>query len=493
MDKKINTANEVDKTASTPAANDKAKAAKPIIIASDNIATIDVKPYIPPVHQRYDLLPASRKNKTEVYAWPEELVEADSHISEHYPTELDRSETYIIPRREESYAQYFARLRDYQQEYASEDPDLAQEIAIAAEFMKLVNRKEYWSIVRFVGKEPVGFKGLTPGHCYYWPCSPEHPEYEGVIDDEEFTSYLYPCDPAYWEIVEDPTHMAVRALAGDADTIDTWDPASDDEHSEFFEWAQSMGLTTKIKGSYYMMLQPYPWAASESEQDTFTCPTCGTSSDFRYWSVVNAQENPELTRAILEGSFFVKTCASCGALVRIGHPCLYLSPEQHWCIYFVTDDQMKAAARKMFKGLHADDDRLTATGDYEGPAMSTHRIVCTPSEFIDKVCVCEAGLDDRVVELVKLGVAGLARDNSSLPADLADDAYYLRFAGEHDGALSFEIERVDDPSASRGCEISKGAYGLFADLLSRSPMATAQAFLVGRRWARSASEVLPKE
>ena len=92
---------------------------------------------------------------------------------------------------------------------------------------KRMNVKEDWSVVRYVGHEyddkPRVF-GLTRGRCYYWPCSKERPVYEGVIDDEEFTSYLYPCDAECWEIVLDPTGMAARALAGDADTLHAWYP-----------------------------------------------------------------------------------------------------------------------------------------------------------------------------------------------------------------------------------------------------------------------------
>ena len=37
-------------------------------------------------------------------------------------------------------------------------------------------------------------------------------EYEGVIDDEEFTSYLYSTEPEDWEILEDPTGMAYNTM-----------------------------------------------------------------------------------------------------------------------------------------------------------------------------------------------------------------------------------------------------------------------------------------
>lgn len=66
--------------------------------------------------------------------------------------------------------------------------------------------------MKYIGESTDGVSGLTHGRCYYWPCSTKNPVYEGVIDDEEFTSYLYPVDANLWEIIEDPTGMAKRAI-----------------------------------------------------------------------------------------------------------------------------------------------------------------------------------------------------------------------------------------------------------------------------------------
>ncbi len=94
------------------------------------------------------------------------------------------------------------------------------------------------SVLKYVGESTGGIGGFTHGRYYYWPCSVEEPEYEGVIDDEEFTSYLANIghsDIAYqlleeagangvkgfaserdiWEIVEDPTGMAARVFGLD--------------------------------------------------------------------------------------------------------------------------------------------------------------------------------------------------------------------------------------------------------------------------------------
>ena len=35
-----------------------------------------------------------------------------------------------------------------------------------------------------------------------------------MVDDEEFTSYLYPTDPDLWVILEDPTGMAYNTIYG---------------------------------------------------------------------------------------------------------------------------------------------------------------------------------------------------------------------------------------------------------------------------------------
>ena len=99
------------------------------------------------------------------------------------------------------------------------------------------DQKENWSVLKYVGRSTGGIGGFTHGRYYYWPCSVETPEYEGVIDDEEFTSYIasignaspyqsldeaaadegvkeFASQCADWEIVEDSTGMAARILHG---------------------------------------------------------------------------------------------------------------------------------------------------------------------------------------------------------------------------------------------------------------------------------------
>lgn len=181
-------------------------------------------PYIPPEHEQYDLLPYRRANGGEVFSYPAELNAVEDMLFEReFPNGSDSRTAQLIPYGMASYAEYFDLLASIKNKYRETDPELADALGWLAEAVKRMNVKEEWSVVRYVGDECTdSMTTLTKGRCYYWPCSREHPVYEGVIDDEEFTSYLYPCDPTSWEIVLDPMGMAARALSGEAETVSSW-------------------------------------------------------------------------------------------------------------------------------------------------------------------------------------------------------------------------------------------------------------------------------
>ena len=169
--------------------------------------SLEEGPYIPAEHVEYDLLPRCRKNGGEVFSYPAELEAIDELLSKHeYAEDPERRISLLIPYGERSYFCYLNRLTSYIEKYRELDPDLSELIEWLVGAMRRANVKENWSIVRYIGDqydevESGQSNGLTRGRCYYWPCSKEHPVYEGVIDNEEFTSYLYPCDPDSWEIV----------------------------------------------------------------------------------------------------------------------------------------------------------------------------------------------------------------------------------------------------------------------------------------------------
>lgn len=164
-------------------------------------------PYIPKEHEKYDLLPFCRENSGEVFSYSCEMENTICDL-------LPEGES-VIPYGFDSYESFDKQLDDYITQYGTDNGKQNRLGHLLAEYkgnIKLRNIKEIWSIVKYVGESTGGVSGLIHDKYYYWPCSIEEPEYEGVIDDEEFTSYLYPTDSHLWEIAEDPTGMAARYL-----------------------------------------------------------------------------------------------------------------------------------------------------------------------------------------------------------------------------------------------------------------------------------------
>lgn len=159
-------------------------------------------PYIPKEHEKYNLLPFCREHGGEVFEYPCDLLD---ELEEYIP-----SEDQLTPYGFKSYEEYNQEIDRIARRFL----DQPQVMDLFAEFKTQIyemNRKEQWSVLKYIGTE---VDGLTLGRNYYWPSSFSNPVYRGVVDDEEFTSYLYPTDADLWEILEDPTGMAYNTIYG---------------------------------------------------------------------------------------------------------------------------------------------------------------------------------------------------------------------------------------------------------------------------------------
>lgn len=171
-------------------------------------------PYIPEEHKQYSVLPYCREHGGEVFQyhnWPEQqLMEL---VGEH-----------LIPYGYASYEDYYQTIDGLIQKHVNE-PETVSLLNDIKEKIRGWNHKEDWSICKFIGEDIGDVLGVHYGGYYYWPCSAENPHFEGVIDDEEFTAYLYPTDADLWEIVVDPTGMAYRTIleGEDAETSENFD------------------------------------------------------------------------------------------------------------------------------------------------------------------------------------------------------------------------------------------------------------------------------
>jgi len=158
--------------------------------------------YIPEEHKKYKLLPCTI-NKREVFEYPD--LTFIENLLDGYPVRL-------IPYNFFSYEEYYNNLDEIDECYSRRIIGLHEAIEKLRKEMVKLNKKEEWSICRYIGESTDNVFGLTKNQCYYWPTTKVNPTFRGVIDDEEFTGYFYDLDKDDWEILEDPTGMAKRAI-----------------------------------------------------------------------------------------------------------------------------------------------------------------------------------------------------------------------------------------------------------------------------------------
>lgn len=162
-------------------------------------------PYIPKEHEKYNLLPLCREYGGEVFEYPSNLLcKLEKFI---------KPDDQLDPYGFKSYQEYDSEIDRVAQRFADQ-PDV---MALFAEYksqIRAMNCKEQWSVLRYIGPADDRLFSVTPGKNYYWPSQEAKPVYSGVIDDEEYTAYLYPTDSDLWEILEDPTGMAYNTIYG---------------------------------------------------------------------------------------------------------------------------------------------------------------------------------------------------------------------------------------------------------------------------------------
>jgi len=134
---------------------------------------------------------------------------------------------------------------------------------------------------------------------------------------------------------------------------------------------------------------------SLSEEQPITCPGCNATSMARIHRSVNVQTEPTLKEQLLTGRLFAFACPSCGRTSRVVHPELvYHDPRRGLLV------QMDALGKFDAASLRSLESSL--------PPLT--RVVRDSNALLEKVKVFDAGLDDRVIEVLKLVLASQNAD-----------------------------------------------------------------------------------
>ncbi|TNE45034.1 MAG: hypothetical protein EP343_27570 [Deltaproteobacteria bacterium] len=122
------------------------------------------------------------------------------------------------------------------------------------------------------------------------------------------------------------------------------------------------------------------------------CPRCEQAQDITAWQSVHTTQDPELKEQLLDRTLHQLTCSSCGEVTAFTLPMVVHDPSHPSMIWLSPDGT--------FPVSHAE--TLMENLPDEIIHRYAFRTVGSHNELIEKIRCFDDGLDDRVMELVKL-------------------------------------------------------------------------------------------
>lgn len=135
------------------------------------------------------------------------------------------------------------------------------------------------------------------------------------------------------------------------------------------------------------------------------CPQCQLEQDAKLVQSINTRQHPELKARLLAGDLNMLDCAACGKRTLLSATLLYHDPDRaYFCQACPGGEPAMAAGEAAFQTIGA---------------VGTRRLVPSQNALAEKVKLLEAGLDDRVIEVLK--VILLAAESEDLNSILLFD------------------------------------------------------------------------
>jgi len=132
---------------------------------------------------------------------------------------------------------------------------------------------------------------------------------------------------------------------------------------------------------------------------------CGSSFEGELWDSLHVSRRPDVRDQILDGTFHRFACPACGQPVGVERRLAYTDfPRRQWFTVFPRidlrhRDELVAFARASFQATMVE--RAPALVQAWAPAL-TERAVFGLASLREKLVVLDAGLDDRLIEALKL-------------------------------------------------------------------------------------------
>lgn len=150
---------------------------------------------------------------------------------------------------------------------------------------------------------------------------------------------------------------------------------------------------------------------SLEKTEMITCPDCGKESEFVIWKSLNSTLDPEAKQRLMSGELFAFKCPYCKSVRNVDYGFLYHQMDSQLMIQYSLTDENAAEGIESFEKM--------TNGDLPGiqpmDADYKFRIVRSQNQLREKIYIFDNGLDDRVIELMKVYmISRLSQSNPEL-------------------------------------------------------------------------------
>lgn len=137
---------------------------------------------------------------------------------------------------------------------------------------------------------------------------------------------------------------------------------------------------------------------SMGRKERINCPKCKNSGSFVIWEIIDtAEEEKNMKEQVMSGEAFLFECPFCKNRVNVDYGFLYHQIEDSLMIQYAQTDEAVQEGIESFEFM--------ASGQLPGFELADDyrfRVVRSQNEVREKILINECGLDDKVIELMKI-------------------------------------------------------------------------------------------
>ena len=199
-----------------------------------------------------------------------------------------------------------------------------------------------------------------------------------------------------------------------------------------------------------------------SQKNTYpiVCPKCQHQDRVELYDAINLAEDAELRDELLTNKLNAITCTSCGFAFRIDKNLLYHDPENHLMIYLFDcpTDEYESAQTEFIETTSGISQALPA--DVTPPQV---HFVINRSQLIERIFLHEAGLNERIIEYIKLQIY----TRSSEAADPENKILLFNAEDSTGDDLCFVIQDEESGKLEGMLTYKREAYDAFTEMFEK--------------------------